>query len=107
MPKVEVIKDKIRICTGRFIGIIEDEECRALINSPGAGKKVFTSESMPIDLITSACYGKRFIVATSDYMGTGLSRVVFVSPAIRYMSYINGHKNFKCEDDSEYAVKNI
>lgn len=105
MSKIMILKNNVPVCTGRLVGIIDDEECRAVINSPDAGKKIFTSNGISMSLINSECSGKRFVVATSDYGDT--TRKIFVSPVIRYMSYMATGKNFKCEDDSEYAVRNV
>ncbi len=105
MSKIIIYKNDLPLCTGRLIGFIDDEECRAVINSPDAGKKIFTSVDISMNSVTSDCYGKRFVVATSDYGDT--TRKVFVSPIIKYMSYMGASKKFRCEDDSDYAVKKI
>lgn len=105
MAKISILKDNVLMCSGRLVGIIDDEECRAIINSPDAGKKIFTSSGISVSSINSECYGKRFVVATLDYGDT--TRKIFISPIIRCMSYMGIIKNFKCEDDSDYAVRNV
>ncbi len=103
MSKIKILKDNVQICTGRLVGFINTEECRAILNSPDAGKKIFTSVDISIDSITSDCYNKRFVIATSDYGNT--TRKIFISPIIRYISYIGNYKRFKCEDDNDYTIR--
>lgn len=105
MSKIIVYKNNDPICTGRLVGFIDGEECRAVINSPDAGKKIFTSNDVSMSSVNSECSGKRFVVTTSDYGDT--LRKIFISPVIKYMLYVGAHKNFKCEDDNEYAVRNV
>lgn len=102
---ITVFKNEDPICTGRLVGLIDNEECRAVINSPGAGKKIFTAADMSMSSVNSSCTGKRFVVATSNYGDT--LRKIFISPVIGYISYTGVDKNFKCKDDSSYAVREI
>ncbi len=103
MSKIKMLKGGVQICTGRLVGFINTEECRAIMNSPEAGKKIFTSADISMDSITSDCYSKRFVIATSDYGNT--TRKIFISPTIRYMSYMGNYKSFKCEDDNDYVIR--
>ena len=105
MSMIKVWKNNEQLCTGRLVGFIDDEECRAVMNSPDAGKKIFTSADIPMDQMNSNCSGKRFVVATSDYGDT--LRKIFISPVIKYMSYVSNHKSFTCEDDHEYVVRTV
>ena len=103
MSRVKVWKNSKPLLTGRLIGFINNEECRAIMNSPDAGRKVFTSGSMPMNSVTSDCYNKRFVIATSDYGDT--TQKIFISPIVRYMSYMGNHKCLKCEDDNDYIIR--
>lgn len=104
-PKITMHIDDVSVCTGRLIGIIDNNTCRAIINTPEAGKKIYTTEAMDVDDLKGNYPGMRFVVATDDLIPDKHERLVFISPAIRYMSYIRHNRNFRCEDNREYAIK--
>jgi len=104
-PKLTMYVDDEHICIGRMIGLINREECRAVINTPDAGKKVYTSEAIDVETIRGNCPGQRFVIATDNFISDKHERVVFISPIIRYMSYIGDDRNFRCEDGREYSMK--
>ena len=104
-PKLTLYVDDVHVCTGRMIGLISREECRAVINTPDAGKKIYTSEAIDIDTFRGSCQGCRFVIATDDFLTKTYERSVFISPVIRYMSYVDNDRNFRCEDGREYSMK--
>ena len=85
---------KETVC-GRLVGFINDSECKAIINSADAARKIFTSESvLPADFI-GTIIGSRFVFATYEF-GSKLGddknfdRKIFISPVIKSVSYIGG-----------------
>jgi hypothetical protein len=90
--------------TGRLIGLIDKMECRAIMNTENAGRKLFTAESLSMTDIGSVLKDKRFVVATTSY-STDKRREVFISPVIRFLSFRYGKRTFKCEDDNEYTLE--
>jgi hypothetical protein len=95
--------------TGRLIGFANDAEYRAVLNTDGAAKKVFTSPSVLIKDIPVAVYDKRIVIATSERLRG--AREIFISSAISYMSYIGGSssvkRKFRCKDGKDYLVEEI
>ena len=63
-----------RVFTGRLIGFIDDEECRAILNTEGAARKISTGESVD-PTSTRTVYRKRFVVVTTDYSESGPKEV--------------------------------
>lgn len=92
--------------TGRLVGLIDKFECRAVMNTKDAASRIFTAQSISIGTISGIIKNKRFVIATSNY-STDLSREIFISPAIRYLSFKHGEKTFKCEDENEYTLKEL
>lgn len=90
---------------GRLIGIVSDEEARAIVNTPGAAKKIFTTAGISIADVSFSSVGMRLVIATEDY--SDRSRQVFISPKIR-SAYYSGHpltsKCFICANGYEYTV---
>jgi len=89
--------------TGRFMGFITEEECKAIINSPDAPKKIWTSESLGFNDVTFDCHKKRFVVVTSDHKGYSGNRV-FISPKVTYMAYSGKVKKLSCSGRSEFEI---
>jgi hypothetical protein len=97
--KIVVLINNREKFKGRLVGLIDEEECRALLNVKDAAKKVFTSESVNKETVeTSLAQRKRFVVACED-------RTIFISPRIRYTSWISGGRILRCEDNNEYIIK--
>lgn len=97
--KIVLLVNGIEKRKGRLVGLVDDEECRALINVKDAAKKVFTSESVSKGLIESSlCQRKRFVLACDD-------RTIYVSPKIQYTAFINGERVIRGEDHNEYRIK--
>jgi len=103
---IEVTINKREKFTGRLIGLMTEDEYRAVMNTKDAGRKIFSAESTSLNNLESVIRNKRFVVATSDY-STDKRREIFISPIIRYMSLKFGQKTFKCEDENEYALKDL
>ena len=91
--------------TGRLIGLVDPRECKAVLTVDDAARKVYTAESMSIKDIPLT-HNKRFVVATDNYSSEGC-REVFISPVIRYLSFLKGSTIFKCDDNNEYVVRTI
>lgn len=53
--------------TGRLIGVIDEQECRAIINTEDAARRIFSAESVKLSGISNVLSKKRFVVATTDY----------------------------------------
>lgn len=94
--------------TGRLIGLMDREETRAVVNTPDAARKIYTSADISIgDLSTSTVFssGVRFVIATDDY--TDLKRIVFISPIIRFTSLIHKGRIYTCCNSKEYRVEEV
>jgi hypothetical protein len=91
--------------TGRLIGVIDEQECRAIMNTEDAARRIFSAES--VHLGESAMFSKkRFVIATTDYSGDR-RREVFISPVIRFLTYRYTNKVLRCEDDNDYQLEGI
>jgi len=66
----------------RIIGVIDTAEANAVINTDGAPKKLFTSESIDPNEIYSVAQGNRVVFATSDYKSS--CRHIIISPVVLY-----------------------
>lgn len=102
---VEVtINDGVKF-TGRLIGVINDEERRAIENTEDAARKIFSAQSIDVkDLVGPV--GRMFVVATSNYSSDN-AREIFISPKIRFTSIRYGQTSWKCEDDNDYKVSQL
>lgn len=109
MPdNVEITINSKEKFTGRLIGIINHDECKAIMNSDESAKKIFSSESISLNDVSTAI-NKRFVIATTSYSDDG-DREVFISPSIRSVEYTSFPKKFrifKCSDDNEYKIKEL
>jgi len=80
---------------GRLVGFINDSECKAIINSADAARKIFTSESvLPSDFV-GKIIGSRFVFATYEFGGKlgdekNFDRKIFISPVIKSVAYVSG-----------------
>jgi len=92
--------------TGRLIGLVTKEECRAIVKTKDAARKIFSAESVSVLHIGNIIKDRRFVVATSNY-SENQTREIFISPTIRFLSYKYGKKTFKCEDDNEYTLEEL
>jgi hypothetical protein len=105
-PKYAIIVNCHQKFTGRLIGVIDDEECKALINMKGAARKVATSEgiSKP-DLDGKILSKRRFVIVTEDI--TKGKREVFISPKIEYATISRGKKGWRCKDNNDYYFEEV
>lgn len=81
---------------GRLIGFINDEECKAIINTEDAPKKIFTSASAKLSDYVGKVIGSRFVFVTYELGGATFDRKIFISPIIKSISYIYGEPEYKC-----------
>jgi hypothetical protein len=92
--------------TGRLIGVIDEQECRAIMNTEDAARRIFSAESVKLSEVLNVLRKKRFVIATTDY-SSDKRREVFISPIIKFLSWKYANKIFKCEDDNDYQLKEI
>lgn len=92
--------------TGRLIGIITQFECRAIINTSDAARKIFSSKSMSISSLPLNCSGKRLVIATSNY-SPDQRREIYISPAISFLSWQANNRIYRCDDGSKYKLEEI
>lgn len=103
MPdNVEVTINNREKFTGRLIGLIGEQECRAIMNVADAARKIYSAESMSFKDIPVAT-NKRLVIATSDYSSEG-QREIFISAAIKSMAYVKSGRVFNCTDNNNYGV---
>lgn len=91
--------------TGRLIGLVGVQECRAIVNIEDAARKIYSAESIPFEDIPIAT-NKRFVIATSNYSDNG-KREIFISAVIRSMSYVKNGRIFRCSDNNEYRLRKL
>lgn len=89
--------------TGRFIGLINEKECNAIINTKDAADKIWTAESLSFDEITFDAFRKRFVVVTSDDKDYKGNRV-FISPKIAHMVHSGKVKTMTCKGGSVFEI---
>lgn len=90
---------------GRYLGLVDAEEWQFLINKPDIAHKAFTSESLPL----AQCYnsiGKRALFASTTYQ-PAYSRVLFLTPVIKYIIMLNGALVATCKDNKEYVAEEV
>jgi hypothetical protein len=90
---------------GRYLGLVDDDEWGFLVNKPDIAHKAFTSESLPL----AQCYnsiGKRALFASTTYQ-PAYSRVLFLTPVIKYIIMLNGALVATCKDNKEYVAEEV
>ena len=100
---VEIIINDRKRFTGRLVGSIDAHECRAIINVKDAARKIYTAESVSLEDVQPLAH-KRFVVATSNYSDPA-RREIFISPLVRYVTYLNSKRKYSCADGNEYEIK--
>lgn len=86
---------------GRLIGFIDEDECKAIINSEDAARKIFTSGSvLPSDYL-GRIHGSRFVFVTYEFGGKlggdkNFDRKIFISPVIKTIAYVGGKPEYTC-----------
>lgn len=91
---------------GRLVGFITNEECKAVINSDDAPKKINTSESTTIRQNVGEVIDRRFVLVTRDMTKDGFP-AIFISPKIKTLTWKIGVPEFYCEDKKTYAFEEI
>jgi len=91
---------------GRLVGFITDEECRAVINSDDAPKKINTSESTTINENIGQVVDRRFVLVTRSMIKDSLP-AIFISPKIKTLTWNSGKPEFYCEDKKTYVFEEI
>jgi len=105
-PKYAIIVNRHQRFTGRLIGVIDDEECKALMNVKDAARKVSTSEGIAkTELDGKVLSKKRFVIVTEDM--TKGKREVFISPKIEYATVSRGKKGWRCKDNNDYYFEEV
>jgi len=90
---------------GRLVGLIDEEECRAIMNSNGAAKKISTAETLTYPDVVSDGFGKRAVVITNE-LDEG-DKSLFISPIIKYVSYCGRSKTFHCRGKDGFEISFI
>lgn len=103
---VRVIVDNTIKVEGRLVGFITDEECKAVINSDDAPKKINTSESTTVSKNIGQVVDRRFVLVTRSMMKDSLP-AIFISPKIKSLTWKSGKPEFYCEDKKTYVFEEI
>jgi len=103
---VKITVDNKTKMEGRLVGFITNEECKAIINSEDAPKKISTSESTTIDQNRNQISGRRFVLVTKSITENNLP-AIFISPKIKMITWRLGMPELYCEDKKTYVFENI
>lgn len=103
---VEVLINSGPNFTGRLIGIIDDEEYRAINNTKDAARRIFTASSVGLEDVGNPI-GKMFVIATNNFPEHKLARIIFISPKIRFMTFKFGQKTWRADDDNDYTLRRL
>lgn len=98
LGRIKLFVDDKEKLKGRLVGIVSDEECRAILNTEGAAKKIFTSEGIDPEGVNGSMYGKRFVIACED-------RTIFISPKFKCLSWSSKQKYLRCADKKAYRME--
>lgn len=88
---------------GRYLGLVDEDEWKWLINKPEIAHKAFTSESRPLQHSYNSI-GKRGLFASTTYQNA-YSRVLFLTPVIKYTIIVNNALMITCKDGREYIAE--
>lgn len=104
-PK-ETIKN---VCSfkARFLGIIDREDRRAIVNTEKAADRIATSPSIAPSKIGAADMMDKFLVFVTDEISENGNRSVFVTPRIKYLRYQSRQRILACADNHDYVVEEI
>jgi len=104
-PRYKIVVNGHQKFTGRLIGFIDDEECKAILNVPDAARKISTAEGINKSEISNQVLSrKRFVVVTEDLSEKGF-REIYISPKIRHLYVAGRKKGLKCFDNKEYSFE--
>lgn len=95
-----------KIMTGRLVGFIDDSECKAILNSEDAPKKISTSESIEIKSYVGETNHKRFVLVVKDPAKDELP-TIFISPKIKLLTWKASASRLRCEDDKLYTFEDL
>lgn len=106
---------------GRLLGFIDEKECKAVLNTEGAARKIFTSESAQLKDYAGTIIGSRLVFATyssdetSEWQGDkDLHRKILISPVIRSLHCSRSHgrqavspssTKFRCDGAKSYTLQ--
>jgi hypothetical protein len=90
---------------GRYLGLVDEDEWKFLINKPDVAHKAFTSESLPLKQSHNSI-GKRALFASTTYQPV-YSRVLFLTPVIKYAIMFNEALVATCKDNKEYIAEEV
>ena len=92
---------------GRLLGIMTNDDAKAIRNTPGIGRKMLTEATMPYeDLEKEDVTGLRIVVANPA------KQIVFITPTIKRRSFIctavtNKEMEYQCENGRTYAIRKL
>jgi hypothetical protein len=92
------------VITGRLIGFVDDEECKAIINSEDAPKKINTSESTTTDKHTGKMTDNRFVLVTKE-MSKDKAPAIFISPKVSTVYWKGENLELHCKDGKSYLFE--
>lgn len=89
-----VSSTKVQKVYGRLIGFIDGKECKAILNTEGAARKIFTSESVQLTDCIGTMIDRRLVFAAhrsaeaSGQQGNrDFYRKILISPVVKVMVY--------------------
>lgn len=93
--------------TGRLIGFATQEDMRAIANTKDAARRLFSAETLSLeDLFKMSSTKKRIVVATTCF-SKSKSRVVYISPIIESVSFVEESKTFVCPNGTEIYLEGV
>jgi len=86
---------------GRLIGFIDNVQCKAIMNSEDAPRKIFTSKSVLPSDYCGKIIGSRLVFVTYELGGKlgddkNFDRKIFISPVIKTIAYVGGNSEYNC-----------
>ena len=90
--------------TGRLVGFIDEDECKAILNSKNAAKKISTSESITVSDNIGHIADSRFVLVVKEPPENGLP-AIFISPIIKRVSWKKGNARLHCGDMKTYIFE--
>lgn len=94
--------------TGRLVGIINAEECQAIVNTPDIARRIYSLPTLNLEedlLVEPWRDRKRLVIATDDFHGDQpLCRAVFISQVITWSYEATFGLCISCHDHYEYKL---
>lgn len=91
----------------RFLGIIDRDDRRAIVNTEKAADRIATSPSINPNRISSTDMMDKFLVFVTDEISENGNRTVFITPRVKYLRYQSRQRVLACADDRDYVVEEI